>query len=201
MIETCKNVALLCNRGTRSAQLKGRIFQPTWDEVKSVLREGAVMCQGASYALEMKYKAMGMTAYSLGIKIESMSHVVVLVGDALTHIDPSFNLHYNRMSVFDVLTEAHDNKLRSKADPYHVEYIQCECDPVEPHPYKTDELVRVEKGRKVYKAKISVERFNNFFGEPLRDIYKGELLYVRSGNRPMQLVYDRIKKHIEQLCG
>ena len=203
--ELCKirdQVGALCTRGTISSQVKMGIFKKTFGEIKQVLSRGTVMCHGAAYALEMKYKELGLVAYNIAFKTPDMSHVVTLVGDDLILMDATFNLHYgNGMSIFDVITDVRSGKeIKTVSSPFQVEYVQMLIDPIEKHPYKTNELIREEADRKVYKAIITVDRFEKFFDLKLNDIYKGKLLYVRSGLRAIPEIENRIKGHIKS-CG
>ena len=92
------HTSLMCEWGSKSAQVGMGIFTDAWSRTKDLLDSGtnAVMCQGAAYSLHMRYKSLGYETYLVGFQADKLSHAICLVGldDRLIVMDPTFNVNF-----------------------------------------------------------------------------------------------------------
>ena len=170
-------VAVRCDWGSASAQIKMGIFTDDWAALEKLIDADrhAVMCQGVAYALHLKYKSLGYRSYLIGLKNSEYSHAMCLVevqipnGDPkLVVMDPSFNVSFTDpegtpLSIYELITLANRgqvNKVRVvEGKPVNTLYLQSNRDPLsKSHPYR-GELKYSTKEFDVYSATLSLERF------------------------------------------
>ncbi len=172
-------IAVRCDWGSASAQIGMGIFTDDWEKLEEILDadEHAVMCQGAAYALHMKYKSLGFRSYLFGLKNSEYSHAMCLIeiqtatGESkLVVMDPSFNISFTDkentpLSVYELIKYAHrgdaDEVIVVEGKPVKTHYLQSKIDPTPKSQAYRDELQYSTDNQDVYSATVSLERFAN----------------------------------------
>lgn len=170
-------VAVRCDWGSASAQIKMGIFTDDWAALEKLIDADrhAVMCQGAAYALHLKYKSLGYRSYLIGLQNSEYSHAMCLVevkipnGEPkLVVMDPSFNVSFTDpegtpLSIYELITLANRGQAHKvrvvEGKPVDTLYLQSKQDPLsKSHPYR-GELKYSTAEFDVYAATLSLERF------------------------------------------
>ena len=199
-------VGIAIDWGSKSAQIGMGIFTDDWDTVQRLLSmdKHAVMCQGAAYALHMRYKVLGYRSYLVGFKTPIMSHAVSLIEfeNRLIIMDPTFNSTFvnpeddKPLSVFEVMEAAHfPTRVPMTVDtgaPVSVNYIQMKVDPLDSGLYRSERILKSTTDYDVYSATITMQRFEASISKQLKEyasaedlpptattaVYTGEPIYV-----------------------
>lgn len=170
-------IAVRCDWGSSSAQIRMGIFTDNWGELEKLIDADrhAVMCQGAAYALHLKYKSLGYRSYLIGLKNSEYSHAMCLVevsipnGDPkLVVMDPTFNVSFSDeagvpLSIYELISLANRGQVDRvrvvEGKPVHTLYLQSKKDPLgKKHAYR-GKLKYSTPELDVYSATLSLERF------------------------------------------
>ncbi len=166
--------------GTTATQLNDRVFEKDLASLATTFHsdQGTVMCQGASYYLQLLYGAAGFRSYMVGFSSGDFSHAMVLVeiarpdgSRALIVEDPTFNVTYTDASgmpmsiqeILSAISRGEPDAIHIKQGPSQLVDFLCGPDDADPSldefTYVTPQIppIVTSSGWRKFKARITLE--------------------------------------------